>query len=745
MSKPNSLRRCGSALSLLSIILGFFLSSALAQAATNQPLELLEADGTTNASFIRLAFSRPLLHSTATEIGNYMVTNLNGATLPLLSVQLLDPTNILLQTASPRLSGNNYLALAHGLQDTNANLINSNNIAPVSTLVTLLSETNFWYVCNPVVLYGDEPDLGTSWRQPNYEPYGPTNYIQWADNEVGSRGVFFFGETNFPGIPGWQLAHSDTPIVYFRTQVSCPGSPLGSSFLFSHLVQDGAVFFLNGPEISRFNMPTGTVTWNTFASSPVEPMWRGPESFLPLQPGTNTICAELHLRPFQFAFTSAVFSARLQAKFDSFAQGPVVFTRQPADQTVWDSRDATFSFQAAGADRFQWYKGSIPIPGETNPVLHIPAVTASLNSNLYSVAAWNGTSSNRSSSARLTVLQDTNPPVLRFAYVVASNLIQVGFSEAIYPPTATNAANYAIGNSGGQTIPIQNATQTDPSNVVLKVVPGTGSGYNLLTRNIVDNSTRHNPLAYPDFIRIGLKLHFPLESSWSYNDSGQNLGSAWRQFGYNAASWPVGQGLFYSGTAPLPGPTNTPLSISANSNSVRTWYFRKRFDLPFHLSWPVVSFRHVIDDGAIFYGNVSEFHRFNMPAGAISYLTPPTNTVSTAQFAGPYSSTFQLVPGENVLAAEVHQSESPGEDICFGAEISINVPSGPIIIVDDWGIHVSRNPTNNALELRWSIGGTLQQTSALQGTNTVWKQVPGAASPYAISPTNTSTFFRLGP
>ena len=80
------------------------------------------------------------------------------------------------------------------------------------------------------------------------------------------------------------------------------------------------------------------------------------------------------------------------------------------------------------------------------------------------------------------------------------------------------------------------------------------------------------------------------------------------------------------------------------------------------------------------YVNGNEIHRFNMPTGVVNYQTFSTGEVANAGWSPTEGAYFPslantLQGGENVLAAEVHQSDNNSPDICFGLEFSITAPS----------------------------------------------------------------------
>ncbi|MEX2186749.1 MAG: LamG-like jellyroll fold domain-containing protein [Pirellulales bacterium] len=83
---------------------------------------------------------------------------------------------------------------------------------------------------------------------------------------------------------------------YFRNEFTFDGDPASTTLSLRTFVDDGAVFYLNGQEIYRQNMPAGVIGHNTFASTAVN----GPaiSAAIPiaamLQNGTNVLAVELH-------------------------------------------------------------------------------------------------------------------------------------------------------------------------------------------------------------------------------------------------------------------------------------------------------------------------------------------------------------------------------------------------------------------------------------------------------------------
>jgi hypothetical protein len=103
-------------------------------------------------------------------------------------------------------------------------------------------------------------------------------------------------------------------------------------------------------------------------------------------------------------------------------------------------------------------------------------------------------------------------------------------------------------------------------------------------------------------------------------------------------------------------------TISAGSPTrVATYYFRKTVNLALPVSTSVTgAIAAQCDDGIVLYINGAEVGRFNMPSGTITYSTLASSTLSTTTMSTTRRdfviAANVLVPGDNVISAEVHQS-----------------------------------------------------------------------------------------
>jgi hypothetical protein len=718
--------------------------------ADTSPPVLIRAERT-NDTEIQFTFSEPVLAETATNLANYAVTNLAGGLVPVYGVTLIGSTNLVLRTEVLSL-GSNYVLMANHVQDRSRYTNSAYSAIPVAVWVPLLNEYNVWEFYNPYVSQSppapgdDNPDLGTSWRMPDYLVNQATNDF-WGDNEF-APGAFWKGNGAIPAQRGIELSASSTPTVYFLGPFYFAGSPLGTSIALEYMVQDGAAFYLNGQEIQRKNLPAGPILWNTTAEAAIAPAWTNGVSPTTngLSSGYNVLAAELHSATIPSG--NVAFAARLSARVTSLASGPVLITQQPQSQTVVESQSATFSFVAAGAAWFQWYQNGAAIPGATNPILNIPNVAYALNNNQYSVLAYNASYSAMSSNAMLTVLMDTNPPSLLGAYVVSSNQIIASFSKPLDAASTTSLGNYAFTNATAPNLSIYDARLTNGTNVILTVGAAAPGGYVLVVKNLRDTSTLGNALR-PSIATMGLDMTIPFDAVWKYNNLGQDLGTAWRAVSYPDNTWSNGMGLIYNENSPLPGPKNTLLPLTSPSGSdVITYYFRQHLGLALVPTNTIVSLAHIIDDAAIFYANNTEIQRFNFhPGTVVNYSSYSDVSVENAALVFPVNynlSAVPLVPGDNVLAAEVHQIGTPNVDFCFGAQFTFKAPSTVTVLPPVIPPRMTLTQSGGVNRITWTNASfTLQQTAALEGTNTVWQTLSGATSPFLITNRTGNVFYRL--
>ena len=695
-------------------------------------------------STVLLSFSERMAASSATNPQNYFITNTLGGTIAVLGAAPTNGTNVLLRTAA-LLPNRNYIARVNGLTDASpgANVIASGSLVPLARTLMLSPFNATWDFYDPVPPF-DDPDPGPDWKE---LAHNVSEF--WG----AGPGVFYngFDPSEVSSSVGTFLSQSEAVAAYFRNQFVSGASRAGLRLHLRHIVDDGAVFYLNGTEISRFNMAAGPVTFaspSAVAASTISLVDAGEVSALSFRTGSNLFAVELHqVLP---ADEDKAFAAELIARVESFVLGPLFVTSGPDDITIVEGAAAEFTPVTVGVENFQWQSGSsfaagaTNIPGATNPVYRIEHAPLSFDGLQFRVRVSNANSFLITTSATLHVVADTNPPALLAASAPNDSSIAVTFSKPLSAATATNQLNYTITNLNGGTVIPTAATLVNETNVILSFASSLAGCYVVEVNNVTDTSSTANPVASGSAVAVSAHYFLPMDGAWKYllintNDAVQR---AFMGMSFDDSLWQgPSNALLYVESARLPGPQNTPLSLfdDTGSNRIQTFYFRKGFLAPI-VNGPVIfNIRHIIDDGLVLYLNGAEIYRFNMGSGAVTAASAAQTSIGDATLLGPFNVVVtNLVPGPNVLAADVHQSASPNSDVVFGVEIGATVDSGPTVapppaprlVLTHWG---------QEFALEWEGIGTLEQAADVGGP---WQPV-SVASPSFVAPSNVAAFFRV--
>jgi len=155
---------------------------------------------------------------------------------------------------------------------------------------------------------------------------------------------------------------------------------------------------------------------------------------------------------------------------------------------------------------------------------------------------------------------------------------------------------------------------------------------------------------------------------WKYLDNGSDQGGAWTTLAFNDAGWSNGAAQLGYGD----GDERTTNSYGPNSAAKYiTTYYRRSFSVTDPAAFSALNLRLLRDDGAVVYLNGSEIYRNNMPGGAIGYLTTALGSVAdeSAFYSSPVNPGY-LVPGNNVVAVEMHQANGTSSDLSFDFELT---------------------------------------------------------------------------
>jgi hypothetical protein len=234
---------------------------------------------------------------------------------------------------------------------------------------------------------------------------------------------------------------------------------------------------------------------------------------------------------------------------------------------------------------------------------------------------------------------------------------------------------------------------------------------------------------------------------WKYDQSGVDLGRAWRTNDYDDSTWSSGRGLLgFDDTAVAianygsHAPTSTSLDIAPG---LITYYFRTTFEFTGELRGLSMVATNLVDDGCMIYLN-------GLPAGGVRAVAGYN---ASTLFGGPavegqldvvtLTNLAALRQGANLLAVEVHQSGTTSADIMWGMKLMAvqqtplsitNQPQDRIAVVGDpiaFVVGVSGGPAF----YRWEKGGIVQPSTS--NTLTISSAQLANAGDYRVIITNS--------
>jgi hypothetical protein len=507
--------------------------------------------------------------------------------------------------------------------------------------------------------------------------------------------------------------------------------------------------------------PGVVVGWTNISPNPdgsiviYQATYRGP-----MPAGFNTTAAA--------DYGYAIVADRLE-EFSTGADTCVGIVAESGNISVAERGLATFSISATGTPQtIRWFRSNdgganySQIAGANGSSYSIPSVVVGDNGAKFYASVSNSVCNISSAVKTLTVVADTTPPTALLA-ALNTNLttIIISFSEPIDPgidsssftvfPTGTNPDDGTISST---------ATVVSGTNVLITVPGGTvtpGVNYSVRILDVYDTAATPNIISpYPTTLLLQQTvILFTFNKTWRYDQSGANLGTAWRGTFYNDSAWPSGPGIlgfetttatwqFLTNIAPPLG-TNTMLALTNNlggginfggTNVTITFYFRTTVDIPtFNPASAIMTLRGYIDDGAALYVNGVEQFRYNLATTSTSYTNFSTANLAEATLV--VSNLTGFVQGNNVIAVEVHQDAIASSDIDWGMQLEARVttfaPAGPRLVPSLNG---------NTLTITWNGGGVFQRSSDI-GSPGNWVTIPGATSPFVTNTTGGPLFFRV--
>jgi len=502
-------------------------------------------------------------------------------------------------------------------------------------------------------------DLDTTWR---YNEAGDDLGVGWAATAHAIGGNWESGQAVLASesslaqtinttlaFPGFNSPYRVTYYFEKEFELSPAQAKALQSLPIRHLIDDGAVFYLNGTEVLRTNLPGGVITAATRATDNIEAVLSSP---IPLPPGaalagTNRLSVEVH-------------------------------------QTIGNSSDIVF-----GAELAMVIEDATPGSVPQVAINEIPPATATdfwielVNTGVVEVEIGGMVLSIGGDPAREYMLPAQS---LAAGGLLLLDGATLGFRPADTENVFLYDATKSIVLDGQQQTGRLRGRAAEKDGAWLYPDSATPGNSNIFAfrDEIVISEIAYNPpalSAIPDtpatFDKVEL---FGFNTDWRYNDGDDDLALNWASTAHavggnwKSAGAPIGR---ESGA--LAEPLITDL-IATYASSTITYYFEREFDLTAQqlASADSMEITHQIDDGAIFYVNGVEVGTFNLSSGA-GPETPANPSVGNAALQTLAISADALVVGSNRISVEVHQSSTDSSDLVFGLKLDAHFAITPFI------------------------------------------------------------------
>ena len=415
-----------------------------------------------------------------------------------------------------------------------------------------------------------------------------------------------------------------------------------------HYVDDGAVFYINGTEVHRYEMPEGEITAATESTGSGDADLLDPVGVLPprLVVGENRISVQVHQA--SSGSSDVVFGMELDiVRFPPSSAGTSIGINEIASS---DGADWWIEFKNFGSSPVDLKDYSISTSSDGGhdyvfPTVSIPA-------------------------GGIHVVDSET-----LGFIPGS-----GERVFLYSPGKAEVIDAVLTKRR-----ILGRLPDDKTGSFLAASTGTPGAENEFSLNdsIVINEIMYN--YHPTYAQSGQAAPqerqeiFSWGKSWRYNQSGEDLGIGWQSTQHPVGgNWQEGPGPLGVDNRPPPIPAATPLMTSSiNGPLITTYYFETEFDVSAELMDRLVTlvFTHEIDDGAVFYLNGQEIERFGMPSGVIeaSTLAARSGDAELETFA--IEPEF-LIQGRNRISVEVHQRTVGSSDVYMGLKLDADVEVG---------------------------------------------------------------------
>lgn len=299
----------------------------------NQRPVLTSSLGNFNQTTITLTFDDTMDPASAGNAANYTLNNgvtVSGATVA--------GNTVTLTTTTPRVVGTDYTLTITGVRDDAValNLINPNpTVTNLAQQVKLLPFGSSWK------FETNGTDQGTAWRDVGFDDSAwPADVALLGNENTAATATALAAQgLNTNNMMLWPLvAGGPGQIItyYLRGSVNIPYDLANATVTLRFVIDDGALYYFNGEERFRFDMPAGDINYLTEAGSATGEGIIRTQNLTNIACGDNLIAVEVHNdTP---TSTDILFDAELLATFTTFqtcaSGGPELSIVNNGDGTV---------------------------------------------------------------------------------------------------------------------------------------------------------------------------------------------------------------------------------------------------------------------------------------------------------------------------------------------------------------------------------------------------------------------------
>jgi hypothetical protein len=512
---------------------------------------------------------------------------------------------------------------------------------------------------------------------------------------------------------------------------------------------------MNGPvwtNDSSFAPPaTGGIIGNTNEGTLTDPIWSGGAwiNAARFQAASNMTVSTMHAK------VTAVTGRYKCAIYTDSSSLPSRLLRSTTEVTNPATGWQTFPLTTPPALTNGNYYWLAIWSDASTAALYYSDTNGTLRWGQYNYGAWPdpvATTGGSTANYCIYAMGASSPTLASIAVTPSNPTLQVGTSQQF---TATGTYS----DSSTQNLTSQvNWTSSNPAAATISasgLATAVAAGTTTISATL-SNVTGNTLLTVQPALPAGTNVLISFSNSWRYMQTSNLDGTTWKQPSYNDSAWPSGQGvLALEDCNCLPQPIRTTLTLFTNR---LTHYFRTHFNFSGSTNGLSLVTSNLIDNGGVLYLNGAEIARIRMPSGTITDSTPASEGVGNATNYDIVTVTgsllANLVQGDNLLAAEVHQADYDSTDVVFGsslAAVSGSAPSGSGGLrfdgVDDmvtFGVAPSLGVTNFTIECWFKRQGAGKRANT--GTSGVYAYplVTKGQGENENGATNMNYFFGIG-